>query len=313
MKMASILSNGSFDHQADPEFLQLPLDVLVADVSRDGFHAGLFGRETLAISPLLKTRRTLFMNILDAYIEFYKELNLNRSAVWELWERYLPLAQFLTTQIPGDSQNFVVGFAGGPGSGKSTAAKILEFLIEKISGRKVLRLSLDDFYLPIEVRRARGFQWRAAPGTHDLDLLVKLLHQFRSGTKTLAVPSYDLDRDTQVNPKQIFGPFDICILEGWIVGWTKDGYHSVSSQLDYLVYFDAAEDVLRRSRLKREADIQQRSNRQCGLSEAQMLAFWDDMLAPGLKKWVIPIRPSADLVIMVADGPFMISASLRER
>jgi D-glycerate 3-kinase len=119
---------------------------------------------------------------------------------------------------------FVVGLCGAQGSGKTTVSAGLRQRLER-SGLSVALLSIDDLYLPREVRRDLSathplLLTRGVPGTHDIALGQRVLDDCR-GQHTVALPRFSKVTDT-LHPEAewefITGPVDIILLEGWCVG-----------------------------------------------------------------------------------------------
>ncbi len=118
-----------------------------------------------------------------------------------------------------------IGLCGAQGSGKSTIAAATTAMLHA-DGLKAVALSLDDFYLS---REARGWladkvhpllATRGPPGTHDVALArVVLDHLARPGVTPL--PGFDKaadERHPQSTWREIDGPVDVVIFEGWCVG-----------------------------------------------------------------------------------------------
>src|SRR5262249_32272718 len=98
------------------------------------------------------------------------------------------LASWLQATCPPRERPWVVGLVGLPGSGKSTLAGRL---LRALDITRSLTLSLDDFYLEPEPRRAAGFELRGPPGTHDLELLRRFLIDLDARRAPLEVPVFD--------------------------------------------------------------------------------------------------------------------------
>ena len=137
---------------------------------------------------------------------------------------YLPMAAWVAEHAQG--RTLVLGLNGAQGTGKSTLARLLERLLERVHGLRVALLSLDDLYLTLEERQRRAdaihplLATRGVPGTHDVSLGVRTLRAFRDG-KPLAIPRFDKSRDERM-PVATWprwdGPCDVVIFEGWCLG-----------------------------------------------------------------------------------------------
>ncbi|MHC5720383.1 MAG: glycerate kinase, partial [Nostoc sp.] len=119
----------------------------------------------------------------------------------------------------------IQGIFGGQGTGKTTMCKILSLILDQL-GYRTLSLSLDDLYKTYSDRLLLTQQdprliWRGPPGTHDVDLGLKVLDQIRQSQSPVMVPCFDKsayrgagDRTT---PEMVTG-VDIVLFEGWFVG-----------------------------------------------------------------------------------------------
>lgn len=120
----------------------------------------------------------------------------------------------------------VVGLNGAQGTGKSTLARLLQRLLERFHGLRAAILSLDDLYLTgaERLRRAETIHpllaSRGVPGTHDVDLGIRVLRSLREG-KPIALPRFDKAKDERCPAAEWplwEGRCDVVIFEGWCVG-----------------------------------------------------------------------------------------------
>ncbi len=173
----------------------------------------------------------------------------------------------------------IVGLAGAPGSGKSTIANS----VIKQLGSSALLLSQDDFYFSKKERTARGLAWRGPPGSHDLPALLEVLDQARDSKGPLIVPRYSPELDDRIEPSVIQISPEHVLLEGWVIGYRSDGYEEILDRLDLLVFIDVDEAVAKLRRFGREAKLRESGG---GFSEDEMQRFWNEVLEPGLSRWV---------------------------
>ena len=149
-------------------------------------------------------------------------LLLANSVPFEAGSDWRTLSILLTPFLSSDKVK-IIGITGSQGSGKTTFA---QSLVTSLSSRKPLTvsLSLDDFYLS---RTARGelaesihplLVTRGVPGTHETDLLEKVLNQVASGglPKEISVPTFDKARDDRGPNKSAY--VGKLVLEGWCLG-----------------------------------------------------------------------------------------------
>jgi D-glycerate 3-kinase len=136
-----------------------------------------------------------------------------------------PLAVRAATLHDDLGRTAFVGLCGAQGCGKSTIAAATVRLLQA-QGRSAVAVSLDDFYLS---REARGrladkvhplMAVRGPPGTHDVALACAVLDNLAQPEPT-PLPAFDKARDER-RPKaewrEIEGPLDAVIFEGWCVG-----------------------------------------------------------------------------------------------
>ena len=136
-----------------------------------------------------------------------------------------PLAARAAALRAARGQTVFVGLCGAQGSGKSTISEATVAIL-CVQGLKAVSLSLDDFYLSREARAwlARKVHplmaVRGPPGTHDVALACVVLdHLALPGVTPL--PTFDKasdERRPQSAWREVEGPLDVVILEGWCVG-----------------------------------------------------------------------------------------------
>ncbi len=144
--------------------------------------------------------------------------------IWRLW---LPLAQQLDRQQKALGAPFIQGILGGQGTGKTTLTRMLRIVLQYL-GQVSVGLSIDDLYLTYAERQVLQQQdprlvWRGPPGTHDIELGLRTLEQFKTAPPrtTVSVPQFDKslfqgqgDRTTSlIQPAPT-----IVLFEGWLVG-----------------------------------------------------------------------------------------------
>ena len=137
---------------------------------------------------------------------------------------YVPMAAWVAEHVQG--RTLVLGINGAQGTGKSTLSRLLQRLLERSHGHRAAILSLDDLYLTSAERLQRAhaihplLATRGVPGTHDVDLGVRVIRGLRQG-EPVALPRFDKATDDRVPVAQWprwEGPCDVVIFEGWCVG-----------------------------------------------------------------------------------------------
>lgn len=157
-------------------------------------------------------------------------LSMDESVFRGLYEVYLQIAAWLETVFFRDPGRVpVLGINGAQGTGKTTAAIVLENILECVFDRRVCRLSIDDIYLTREQRTALArdvhplLATRGVPGTHDVERGVELIRALKEAGPDSRTPvvRFDKARDDR-RPESRYDVFsgrpDGVILEGWCVG-----------------------------------------------------------------------------------------------
>lgn len=273
------------------------METLAAPSSSDPLEAALLRQSGGTLEDLLVQRFNVFKKASQTVRLMTEQFGWKISTL-DLWSFYLPLAQLLNHWDYEGACN-MVGLAGAPGAGKTSIVKNLTPLTTILSGRETINVSLDDFYLSPAERQAMGHRWRAAPGTHDLSLLSEFISRVKSGQQRIAVPQYDTAAERRSAPLVITEAPKLVIVEGWFVGAPVPGYESLSRALDHLIYLDMDIDVAFKSRVEREAKIRAASGNQKGMTAEQVESFWRDVLLPGTKEWVAPLKDQAELVFKI--------------
>ncbi len=138
---------------------------------------------------------------------------------------------------------YIIGIAGGSGSGKSTfAQRIKEEFPEHVS-----LISCDNYYLPhndlsLEERAHLNYD---APDALEFDLMVRHLEQLKSGQAALC-PVYDFTRHTRSDKVTEIQPRPIILIDGILIFHDPD----LRDCMDLKIYVetDADERILRRAR-----------------------------------------------------------------
>lgn len=160
-----------------------------------------------------------------------------------------PLAKRIATLRKAKARPVVVGICGAQGSGKSTLAIFLEGWLREERAVAVATLSLDDLYWPKRDREALArsrhplFVTRGVPGTHDVDLGVRLLDRLTGSRARISIPVFDKacdDRKPESEWRSVEAPVDVVLFEGWCVGATAQPEEALFEPVNAL---EAEEDA----------------------------------------------------------------------
>ncbi|TGZ98075.1 type I pantothenate kinase, partial [Rodentibacter pneumotropicus] len=183
---------------------------------------------------------------LTRLINYYIDENLRRQTV---------LNRFLSGQSP--KVPYIISIAGSVAVGKSTSARILQSLLSHWPNeRKVDLITTDGFLYPLEkLKQDNLLQKKGFPVSYDTAKLIHFLAEIKSGNKNVKAPiyshlTYDIipDEFNEVNQP------DILILEGLNVlqtGGNKSNQIFVSDFVDFSIYVDAEESLLKEWYIKR--------------------------------------------------------------
>jgi uridine kinase len=185
---------------------------------------------------------------------------------------------------PTDHRCFVVGVAGGTGSGKTTVARSL---VEAAGETRIALLEQDSYY--------RAVAWKSEaellehnfdhPAALDNDLLVAHVAALRAGLP-IEVPVYDFVRHRRVGRTRRLEPQRVVILEGILILVEP----RLRELLDLKIYVDTDADLRLIRRLGR--DLTER-----GRSVRDVLRQYLETVRPMHLEFVEPSKRWADVII----------------
>ena len=178
---------------------------------------------------------------------------------------------------------YIIGIAGGSGSGKSTFAK----LIMEAYPNDVSMISCDNYYLPhddltIEERAHINYD---APEALELDLMARHLMMLRSG-EAVTCPVYDFTRHTRSDKTVEITPRPIILIDGILI--LHDATLRDCMDLKIYVETDADERILRRAR----RDITER-----GRDLDSVIEQYLTTVKPMHNAYVSPTKKFADIIL----------------
>lgn len=180
-------------------------------------------------------------------------------------------------------QVYVIGIAGGSGSGKSTFAERLQAKFPD----SVALLSCDNYYraqdhLPLEKRRLLNYD---APEALEFDLMVRHLTELKRG-QAVDCPVYDYALHTRSDRVERIAPRPVIIVDGILI--LSDP--ALREIFDLRIYVETDADV----RILRRADRDMRTR---GRTLPDITAQYLSTVKPMHEKYVEPSKKHADLIL----------------
>jgi uridine kinase len=181
-------------------------------------------------------------------------------------------------------KSFVIGVAGGSGSGKTT---VVRRIVDSLGPEQVTRLDHDRYYrdrndLRLEERAALNYDH---PDALETDLLVSHVRELKSGTP-VNVPQYDFTRHARLSETETFQPRRALIVEGILV-FTDAALRDL---MDIKVFVDTDSDTRFIRRLQR--DVAER-----GRTMDSVIDQYQNTVKPMHLEFVEPSKRYADVII----------------
>jgi len=179
---------------------------------------------------------------------------------------------------------FIIGIAGGTGSGKTT---VVNKILERIPASRVALVPQDSYYkdsghLPLEERQQINFDH---PDSLEFDLLVEHIRQMKSG-QAVDQPKYSYLTCTRSEETVRVEPRDVVIVEGILI-YT---HMPLVKEIDLKVFVDADAD----DRLGR---VIQRDMKERGRDVMQVLDRYELTVKPMHLQFIEPSKRVADVIV----------------
>ncbi len=151
------------------------------------------------------------------------------------------------------SNRFIVGIAGGPGSGKSTfAVKLKELINSKAKSDLTQIFPMDGFHRKnIELERSGLLSVKGAPETFDVEAYLSMLNRIKLG-ENLKAPIYSREtHDVIDNALSIEPHHKIIITEGNYLFADMEGWCDIKDTIDLKIFLEVERDVCEKRLLER--------------------------------------------------------------
>ncbi len=158
------------------------------------------------------------------------------------------MLEHLTQKTP-----FVIGVAGGTGSGKTTVSRAIQ---DAVGHERIAYLQHDNYYndhshLPPEERGKLNYDH---PDSLDTQFMVEQLQQLRNN-QAIAMPMYNFATHSRLADTQRVEPAKIILVEGILIFAER----SLRKLMDMRIFVDTDADLRFIRRLKRDMDEPGRS------------------------------------------------------
>jgi uridine kinase len=179
---------------------------------------------------------------------------------------------------------FLVGIAGGSGSGKTTFA---QKITQRVNDSSVALLHQDSYYLPsppddLKLHGEHNFDH---PDAFDWALLKDHLARLKAGGQ-VAVPVYDYRQSRRTEETNLVGPCSVILMEGIFTLWDP----AIRGLFDVKIYLDVEADIRFIRRLHR--DVRER-----GRSLDSIIRQYYDTVRPMHHEFLEPTRAYADIIV----------------
>jgi uridine kinase len=179
---------------------------------------------------------------------------------------------------------FVLGVAGGTGSGKTTVARAI---LEATGRHRLAFLEQDSYYKDVEWGGEAQLLHHNFdhPAALDQDLLLEHVAALRAG-RAIEVPIYDFVRHRRTDRTRRVEPRPVVLLEGILLFVDK----ALRDLLDFKVYVDTDADLRLIRRIQR--DMAER-----GRAVVDILRQYQETVRPMHLEFVEPSKRWADVII----------------
>lgn len=179
---------------------------------------------------------------------------------------------------------YVIGIAGGSGSGKSTFLEKLKANLDQVS---VTFVSQDDYYHPRDQQHTdeNGIKNFDLPSSINSDLLVQHLLQLSSG-ESIELKEYTFNNELKTPTVKTITPSPVIIVEGLFIYHITD----VAQMCNLKLFVDAPTDLKIIRRINRD-----QNERNYPLDD--VLYRYQHHVVPSYQKFIAPYREDCDIII----------------
>ena len=179
---------------------------------------------------------------------------------------------------------YIIGIAGGTGSGKTTVVKRI---LESLPCDRVALIPQDSYYndnslLSMEERRKINYDH---PNAFDWKLLIQQIENLRQG-KSIEQPTYSYLVSNRLEETIHIEPCEVIVIEGIMALWNKQ----LRDLMDLKIFVDADPD-------ERLIRVIQRDTAERGRTTQMVIDRYLEVLKPMHEEFIEPTKRYADLII----------------
>lgn len=185
---------------------------------------------------------------------------------------------------PFAKEPYVIGIAGGTGSGKTTFSREL---VATLMTNKIVYLSHDSYYrdqsnVPFSERVKVNYDH---PDSLETELMIKHIEQLRA-YQAVDIPIYDFVEHTRAKETEHIEPQSVILIEGILIFAVKE----LRDLMDMKIFVDTDADIRFMRRLQR--DIEER-----GRSVKSVCDQYINVVRPMHEAFVEPSKRYADIIV----------------
>ncbi len=179
---------------------------------------------------------------------------------------------------------YIIGIAGGTGSGKTT---VVRKILEALPCNEVALIPQDSYYndtslLSMEERRQINFDH---PDAFDWPLLIQQVEDLRQG-KAIEQPTYSFLISNRLEETVHVEPCEVIVIEGIMALWNP----RLRNLMDLKIFVDADPD-------ERLIRVMRRDTEERGRTPQMVIDRYLQVLKPMHQEFIEPTKRFADLII----------------
>ncbi len=179
---------------------------------------------------------------------------------------------------------FIVGVAGGSGSGKTL---FIQTLLGRFKSEEVVRLAQDNYYKPFAQQPLdeKGVENFDLPHSIDRDAFIRDLNKLIAG-EAVQLQEYNYNNEGASSKLITLQPAPIILVEGIFTFYFKELY----DLLNLKIFVDAPEFLMLKRRLMRDQNER-------GYDTEDVLYRYEHHVMPAFESYILPAKKNADVII----------------